>query len=151
MKMQCFSSTFNIVGFFFHLVSQENMCCTAFKSHLFVLPPQWELQHIWLSSWFGSVSQTFCLHFVSVYRFFFLVFWRCCLLKWKRLYSSDWICERWCVNHQLILYFQVFKAIFKKKTSSLVQCVLLHSKQLMESLFKCVLIHGLSYWCCHLC
>lgn len=149
--MQCFSSTFNIVGFFFHLVSQENMCCTAFKSHLFVLPPQWELQHIWLSSWFGSVSQTFCLHFVSVYRFFFFSFLALLSAKveetvqqWLNLWKM--VCEPSAYS-----LFSGIQSHFFKKTSSLVQCVLLHSKQLMESLFKCVLIHGLSYWCCHLC
>lgn len=70
MKMQCFSTVFNIVEFF-HLVSQENMCCTAFKSHVFVFPPQREIQHIWLSSCFSSVYQTFCLHLVGVFTDFF--------------------------------------------------------------------------------
>lgn len=80
MKMQCFSSIFKIVEF--SIWSLRKMCCTAFKSHVFVFPPQLEIQRIWLSSCFSSVYQTFCLHLVGV---FTLSFFSVEIpLKWQR-------------------------------------------------------------------
>lgn len=133
MKMQCFSSIFKIVEF--SIWSLRKICAALHSRAMFLCfhPSRKSSAFVCPAVLVQCTRLSVFILLVCLQLLFFSVEIQ---LKWQRPYSSDRICERQCfrcANHQhILLFFRYSSHIFYFQISSSVQCILLHSKQLMD-------------------